>query len=315
MRGDIIFQSTLPTRGSDSRSLSILNLYNNFNPRSPRGGATIRHIACCRSPLNFNPRSPRGGATATNVVTEPEQKFQSTLPTRGSDEIYSHLSAQKEISIHAPHEGERRYPPKFARGRPHYFNPRSPRGGATNREAVTTANTSISIHAPHEGERHLLVDGGKIAKKFQSTLPTRGSDAKEAGFADELIDFNPRSPRGGATYRGTHFWTEAEISIHAPHEGERPIFTHTSVSLSIFQSTLPTRGSDQNGRNDAVKVYQFQSTLPTRGSDKAGCKGRPRVSQFQSTLPTRGSDLSSKPLPLIRLKFQSTLPTRGSDNL
>ena len=39
--------------------------------------------------------------------------------------------------------------------------------------------TSISIHAPHEGER-LIVDYYLILNiRFQSTLPTRGSDQKE----------------------------------------------------------------------------------------------------------------------------------------
>ena len=35
---------------------------------------------------------------------------------------------------------------------------------------------SISIHAPHEGERHASVIIYKEEEKFQSTLPTRGSD-------------------------------------------------------------------------------------------------------------------------------------------
>ena len=61
--------------------------------------------------------------------------------------------------------------------------------------------------------------------RFQSTLPTRGSDNLDSG---ERCDCEM-------------------ISIHAPHEGERPLFTplYTSCSFS-FQSTLPTRGSDKN---------------------------------------------------------------------
>ncbi len=34
------------------------------------------------------------------------------------------------------------------------------------------------------------------------------------------------------------------ISIHAPHEGERLIRYKAMVQANIFQSTLPTRGSD-----------------------------------------------------------------------
>ena len=36
------------------------------------------------------------------------------------------------------------------------------------------------------------------------------------------------------------------ISIHAPHEGERLIATKTIIAIAVFQSTLPTRGSDSN---------------------------------------------------------------------
>ena len=57
---------------------------------------------------------------------------------------------------------------------------------------------SISIHAPHEGERRNHVQILTKGDGFQSTLPTRGSDAREKG-------------RGHKQH----------ISIHAPHEGER----------------------------------------------------------------------------------------------
>ena len=34
---------------------------------------------------------------------------------------------------------------------------------------------------------------------FQSTLPTRGSDKDVYQVEHDVLDFNPRSPRGGAT--------------------------------------------------------------------------------------------------------------------
>ena len=57
--------------------------------------------------------------------------FQSTLPTRGSDYgmIYN-LSFVINVSIHAPHEGERH----------------------AETDAVLRL-IDVSIHAPHEGER------------------------------------------------------------------------------------------------------------------------------------------------------------------
>ena len=59
-----------------------------------------------------------------------------------------------------------------------------------------------------------------------------------------LKDFNPRSPRGGATGK---CWCIAVIMV--------------------FQSTLPTRGSDALIGSIVDVCAQFQSTLPTRGSD------------------------------------------------
>ena len=34
------------------------------------------------------------------------------------------------------------------------------------------------------------------------------------------------------------------VSIHAPHEGERLYLPLNSFGVMLFQSTLPTRGSD-----------------------------------------------------------------------
>ena len=104
---------------------------------------------------------------------------------------------------------------------------------------------------------------------------------------------------------------------------------------NLFQSTLPTRGSDPlqqrirrcsvisihaphegerlSGTRRSCLALTFQSTLPTRGSDKTFCRPSPARSGFQSTLPTRGSDVIPSPQFRPRSRFQSTLPTRGSD--
>ena len=56
--------------------------------------------------------------------------------------------------------------------------------------------------------------------------------------------FNPRSPRGGATSGARNNSSHSDVSIHAPHEGERLDKMHTYELIEMFQSTLPTRGSD-----------------------------------------------------------------------
>ena len=133
-----------------------------------------------------------------------------------------------DISIHAPHEGERQ--------------------GVKN---VERKDDNISIHAPHEGERRCAYPIWlRQPLSFQSTLPTRGSDASRKPFGigiTAFMNFNPRSPRGGATRAAlrvrpwaTNFnprsprggatgyhhggLAAAAISIHAPHEGERPSY-------------------------------------------------------------------------------------------
>ena len=81
------------------------------------------------------------------------------------------------ISIHAPHEGERRLNSCLKSSITMDFNPRSPRGGAT---------CYFLLHQRAQGI-------------FQSTLPTRGSDCQTPRRLLAAAHFNPRSPRGGAT--------------------------------------------------------------------------------------------------------------------
>ena len=263
------FQSTLPTRGSDdvphfalgeavpisihaphegerpAPPVDINDLAANFNPRSPRGGATWARLQGTIHRRYFNPRSPRGGATkfAQAVATG----FYISIHAPHEGERLGAVSTYrrgKAISIHAPHEGERRIVVIVSPSSAADFNPRSPRGGAT-------------ILLPRLIFRK---------NRFQSTLPTRGSDAQPPCRIPWRYNFNPRSPRGGATkllvYVGLRFQFQStlptrgsdedliisgsgtSISIHAPHEGERPRHVIPSPSIFQFQSTLPTRGSD-----------------------------------------------------------------------
>ena len=102
------------------------------------------------------------------------------------------------------------------------------------------------------------------------------------------------------------------ISIHAPCERER----RTRISLTwcrlYFNPRSLREGATVNG-NGVLSGSLFQSTLPARGSDYITARSWWLRSPFQSTLPARGSD------PAIRQKqppqgvFQSTLPARGSD--
>ena len=193
-----------------------------FNPRSPRGGATPRTKAALMA-LAISIHAPHEGERLScRCCNTHRQAFQSTLPTRGSDLYGTRYWQAAEISIHAPHEGERPmldpdWPgwddvfqstlptrgsdllPVAAVGIDLHFNPRSPRGGATSTSRAQTQCRRISIHAPHEGERLCVCLYATAFNAFQSTLPTRGSDYTRCCCSQGDSDFNPRSPRGGAT--------------------------------------------------------------------------------------------------------------------
>ena len=149
------FQSTLPTRGSDELGARTPRDEVNFNPRSPRGGATSCNKPSRGARCNFNPRSPRGGATDIQYNTHRRIPISIHAPHEGERLGGSKSMGKKvKISIHAPHEGERRTSAHGASAHNSNFNPRSPRGGAT-------AQTAPQL---------------RCDRKFQSTLPTRGSD-------------------------------------------------------------------------------------------------------------------------------------------
>ena len=175
---------------------------------------------------------------------------------------------RERISIHAPHEGERP-------------------DGADN----ITDLAHISIHAPHEGERLLRLRGVAVKGAFQSTLPTRGSDLVTDALKGEDTDFNPRSPRGGAT--------------QAPrHKGRG----------QLFQSTLPTRGSDA-AEQPAPEPTPISIHAPHEGERR---RLRPPLDCERRKISIHAPHEGERPLPQmtrthIRHLFQSTLPTRGSD--
>ncbi len=148
----------------------------------------------------------------------------------------------------------------------------------------------ISIHAPHEGERLCARRCLKCTTRFQSTLPTRGSDK----LNDE-----------------SH--TASNISIHAPHEGERPAGVYDENCEALFQSTLPTRGSDVLDDAAGAIAWIFQSTLPTRGSDGGAGGGGGRKAHFNPRSP-RGGATAEKCICMQHFReFTEYYPLRHGD--
>ena len=60
------------------------------------------------------------------------------------------------------------------------------------------------------------------------------------------------------------------ISIHAPHEGERPLRQTAFFLLCFISIHAPHEGERHSKIKDGKSSKIFQSTLPTRGSDHRG---------------------------------------------
>ena len=217
-----------------------------------------------------------------------------------------------------------------------YFNPRSPRGGATKIDLTgyVTINSlfqstlptrgsdciscclacciAISIHAPHEGERQTRQYLQILLMEFQSTLPTRGSDCDKKAGGDRPMNFNPRSPRGGATLNVGDKLICKAISIHAPHEGERRV--RAAHSDSIRQDFNPRSPRGGATFNSAIRQRMWVISIhaPHEGERRCVCMVCVHVVDFNPRSPRGGATVRGMPLAKAA-GFQSTLPTRGSD--
>ncbi len=151
--------------------------------------------------------------------------FQSTLPTRGSDDADGN-DIVKDVAV---------------------FQSTLPTRGSDCISCCLACCIAISIHAPHEGERQTRQYLQILLMEFQSTLPTRGSDCDKKAGGDRPMNFNPRSPRGGATLNVGDKLICKAISIHAPHEGERRVrAAHSDSIRQDFNPRSPRGGATFN---------------------------------------------------------------------
>ena len=172
---------------------------------------------------NFNPRSPQGGATRPSRPASCGKTFQSTLPARGSDDGARHQEKHRhQISIHAPRKGERHVwvkitdlvtdisihaPRKGERpasaspsAAPRGFQSTLPARGSDTASLISGASRfDFNPRSPQGGATFVAGSAMPPMVRFQSTLPARGSDDGE-GFVARLAEV---------------------ISIHAPRKGER----------------------------------------------------------------------------------------------
>ena len=108
----VVFQSTLPARGSDANLLPNGAAIFVFQSTLPARGSDNGYIPASLRTKRFQSTLPARGSDRYHhqYMLLQNQVFQSTLPARGSDLICRYLYILMRISIHAPREGERHHP-------------------------------------------------------------------------------------------------------------------------------------------------------------------------------------------------------------
>ena len=194
----IEFQSTHPLRGAtrSTSSATARTLYQDFNPRTPCGvrhrrgphhtgkekfqsthplrGATASVTAGFIGIGNFNPRTPCGVRPHRLKVFACNRRFQSTHPSRGATSYACGFGTNHYISIHAPLAG---CDPISAATQAalNEISIHAPLAGCDSSSTIALSRTNISIHAPLAGCDTGMWRTPGIARKFQSTHPSRGA--------------------------------------------------------------------------------------------------------------------------------------------
>ncbi len=172
--GLVAFQSTPSAREGDIEWLFQVVTIGSFNPRLPRGKATIV-IQYAPGAESFNPRLPRGKATDAVHRVHDAMQFQSTPSAREGDiEWLFQVVTIGSFNPRLP-RGKATIVIQYAPGA-ESFNPRLPRGKATD-----------AVHRVHD------------AMQFQSTPSAREGDRTSFCLPPTHRSFNPRLPRGKAT--------------------------------------------------------------------------------------------------------------------
>ena len=133
-----IFQSTLPTRGSDDIIAYMRKKHNVISIHAPHEGERLL-------PIGYLDISP---TISIHAPHEGERHYFAV------DDYYVQF-----ISIHAPHEGERPLRVAALASINTGFQSTLPTRGSDETDAVLRLMDEISIHAPHEGERLAVVSG------------------------------------------------------------------------------------------------------------------------------------------------------------
>ena len=150
------------------------------------------------------------------------------------------------ISIHAPHEGVRRCWPTESTATISFQSTHPTRGCDMLPSSSLLSRLFQSTH-PTRGCDCSQIAFNASCFKFQSTHPTRGCDQPGRWTWTTYKHFNPRTPRGGATWILGRPGLQISISIHAPHEGVR-LRAGAADKMIIISIHAPHEGVRQEGR-------------------------------------------------------------------
>ena len=211
-----VFQSTLPSQGSDTGKRSVKYLFQ-ISIHAPLTGSD-EYARPFWTQFTFQSTLPSQGATVSPAIAMIVAAFQSTLPSQGATAWDHWRCAARHISIHAPLTGSD-CPFVALQAHKDDFNPRSPHRERRKAHMERICKLDISIHAPLTGSDGCRLYVCLCRAIFQSTLPSQGATCIGHDSAFRVIHFNPRSPHrerpdGFSKWRGADV-----ISIHAPLTG------------------------------------------------------------------------------------------------
>ena len=288
------FQSTLPAWGSDHPARGGIFADRRFNPRSPRGGATSKvsptplakmfqsTLPAWGSDPVSNPRArdlivsihaPRVGERRHQVRPGDRAIGVSIHAPRVGERPGCRRSAlRRRVSIHAPRVGERR---GRSDGKPERgsFNPRSPRGGATQTCGASVCPRMFQSTLPAWGSDGSGSDYSQPIKLFQSTLPAWGSDNRLLA-SSHLSGVSIHAPRvGERLVQRAHLGLLGYVSIHAPRVGERRPSGVTRVQPGGFNPRSPRGGATYGRRRRCCPAACFNPRSPRGGATAARAVG------------------------------------------
>ena len=217
----------------------MLQITNNFNPRTPRGVRLTRRRRST-SARYFNPRTPRGVRQAASAACRIPSQFQSTHPARGATRRSGDVAAI--LAFKSTH----------------------PARGATPGPTRPGASAWISIHAPREGCDASICTISDHPPNFNPRTP-RGVRHAEPNGAAYHFKFQSTHPARGATVNVPVMEARNVISIHAPREGCDPSKNTIFFHHFHFNPRTP-RGVRRRLIAASARPCRFQSTHPARGA-------------------------------------------------